>query len=78
MEAAGIEPSIDFAATGQLLCGWVICEKCRAALALQHWRPKWLEVAFDDADLQRVIEVWGDLPVSIRTAITALVGTHRG
>ena len=36
MEAAGIEPSKDFAATGKLPCGCVICEECRAALALQN------------------------------------------
>lgn len=77
MEAAGIEPSIDFAATGQLPCGCVICEECRAALALQNWRPEWLEVAFDDADLQRVVDAWADLPEAIRRAAVSLVDSQR-
>lgn len=75
MEAAGIEPSNDFAATGLLPCGCVICEECRAAMALQNWRPEWLEVAFDDADLQRVVENWDNLADAIRLAITALIGS---
>lgn len=75
VEAAGIEPSDDFAATGKLPCGCVICEECRAALALQNWRPEWLEVAFDDADLQRVVESWERLPTPMRRAILALVNS---
>ncbi len=76
MEAAGIEPSNDLAATGLLPCGCVICEKCRAALALHSWRPEWLEVAFDDAELQRVVELWDRLPFAIRAAIKALLWSH--
>ncbi|MBX9791378.1 MAG: site-specific integrase, partial [Pirellulales bacterium] len=72
VEAAGIEPSNDFSATGLLPCGCVICEECRAALALQNWRPEWLEVAFDDADLQRVVESWDAMPGSVRRAIVGL------
>lgn len=73
MEAAGIEPSSDLAATGKLPCGCVICEECRAALALQNWRPQWLEVTFDDPDLQRVVESWDALPAAMKAAIMALV-----
>jgi hypothetical protein len=76
VEAAGIEPSNDFAATGLLPCGCVICEECRAALALQSWRPEWLEVAFDDADLQRVVESWDRLPVTMRQAIVSMVSAR--
>ena len=51
----------------------MICEECRAALALQNRRPQWLEVAFDDADLRRVVEAWDQLSSSVRSTI-ALFG----
>jgi hypothetical protein len=76
MEAAEIEPSFDFAATGQLPCGCVICEECRAARALHFRRTEWLELASSDADLQRVIATWGNLPEPIRRAILVLVGSQ--
>jgi hypothetical protein len=72
MEAAGIEPASDFDATGQLPCGRVICEECRAANALQgpcsdcHW------MAFLDADLQRIVAAWNGLPAAIKAAFVVL------
>ena len=68
----GFEPDADFAATGILPCGCVICEECRAALALQTGRAEWLESALDDADLRRVVSVWGDLPDVLRRAILSV------
>jgi len=70
--AAGIEPALSFNATGNLPCGCVICEECRAALALQTESLEWLAMALFDADLQRVIMVWDSLPTLIRNAILAL------
>lgn len=77
MEAAGIEPVRDFAATGLPPCGCVICKECRAALALHSWRPEWLEVAFDDAELQRVVDSWGSLPHGLRQGILAILQSQR-
>jgi len=70
---AGIEPALDFDATGIPPCGCVIWEQCRAANALHSGRPEWLEMALDDTDLQRVVEAWADLPESMRKAIAFLV-----
>jgi hypothetical protein len=75
---AGFEPDADFAATGILPCGCMICQECRAALALHSSCPEWLEVAFDDADLQRIVTTRDGLPRAIKTAITALVGSQIG
>lgn len=69
----GLEPTADFNLTGILPCGCVICEECRAALALQMARSEWLDLAPVDAGLQRVIAVWDRLPDAIRLAIAALV-----
>jgi hypothetical protein len=71
--AVGIEPAVDFDATGKLPCGCVICDECRAAMALQSGRTEWLEWASLDADLQRVIASWTQLPPAIRVAIAAIV-----
>jgi hypothetical protein len=76
VEAAGIEPALEFDATGKLPCGCVFCQECRAALALHSWRPQWLELAFDDADLQRVLDSWGLLPAAIRRAVLALIASQ--
>ncbi len=46
-------------------------------MALQIWRPDWLEVAFDDPDLQSVVEVWDQLSTSVRSAIALLVKPSR-
>jgi hypothetical protein len=75
MEAAGIEPSGDFAASGILPCGCVICEECRAARALQNGCSTWLDLSSLDADLQSVHAAWGGLPTAIRKAVLALIGS---
>jgi hypothetical protein len=46
-----------------------------AELALHTGCFKWLELAFTDADLQRVIAAWGDMLDAIRRAVLALVGS---
>jgi hypothetical protein len=53
----------------------VICEGCRAALALQTGHSNCLELASIDADLQRVIAAWHGLPAVIRKAVIALIGS---
>jgi hypothetical protein len=72
LEAAGIEPSGDFAASGILPSGCVICEECRAARALQNGCSTWLELSSLDADLQSVHAAWATLPDAIRKAILSL------
>ena len=76
-EGMGFEPDADFAATGVLPCGCVICPECRAALALQTGRPEWHELASFDVDLQRVIAAWEGLPEGIRKAVMAVVESSR-
>ena len=82
MEAAGIEPSFDFAATGQLPCGCVICEECRAAWALHFWRTECPLASPDGVDCQdgecppavlHIARAWSDLPPHVRDAIMTLV-----
>ena len=46
---------------------------CRAANALHSRRFQWLELALNDADLQRLIAAWAKLLDPIRKAVTALV-----
>jgi hypothetical protein len=68
----GIESAGDFDATGNLPCGCVICEKCRAANALYAGRPNFLDLALIVADLQGVIAAWSMLPAAVRAAMTVL------
>jgi hypothetical protein len=46
---------------------------CRAANALRTDRLKWLELALNDADLQRVLVRWNELPQAIKAAIVVIV-----
>ena len=76
-EGTGLEPACDSAANDNAPC---VCEKChqaRAALALHSGCFKWLEMASSDADLQRVIAAWGDLPKAVRRGVTALVESQK-
>ena len=45
-------------------------------MALQNSRPEWLELAFDDSDLQRVVEAWERLPAAMRQAIVAIANVR--
>jgi hypothetical protein len=76
MEAAGIEPAVDFDATGKLDCGCVICEECRAAMALHSDVTDWLDLALADPDLQSVIRAWTVLGAPLKAAIRALIGSQ--
>jgi len=49
---------------------------CRAANALQTGRLNWLEVALNDADLEKVIHTWNKLPQSFRQAILSIAETQ--
>lgn len=73
----GFEPNADFAATGALACGCVMCQECRAALALQTRRFNWRELALIDTDLQWLTAEWSRLPTAIRGAITALARSQQ-
>src|SRR5579863_5639694 len=76
MEAAGIEPAVDFDSSGKLDCGCVICEECRAAMALHSDGTDWLDLALADADLQSVIRAWRVVAAPIKAAIRALIGSQ--
>jgi hypothetical protein len=73
MEAAGIEPASNLAATGQLPYGRVICEEYRAASALYNACSSCLNLTSVDADLQRVVAAWVALPEAIRRAVVVLI-----
>jgi hypothetical protein len=73
MEAAGIEPASDFDTTGQLPCGCVVCEECRAANALHCESSNCLSLASTDPNLQRVIAAWDTLSKAAKAAILALL-----
>jgi hypothetical protein len=73
----GFEPDADFAATGILPCGCVMCQECRAALALQTGCSEGHELALNDADLQRVMLAWPSLPDAIRRAMLVLVDSSQ-
>jgi hypothetical protein len=74
LAGAGIEPALHSDGTVNLLYSCEFCVQRRAARALRSCRPEWLEVALNDADLQRVLEVWPHLPEAIRRVILILVG----
>jgi hypothetical protein len=74
-EATGIEPAVDLDASGALDCGCVICEECRAAMALHPHGRDWLDLALSDSDLQCVISAWKGLAEPMRRAIRALLGS---
>ena len=76
MEAAGIEPASDCDLNGKLDCGCVICEECRAAMALHPYGLDWLDLALSDGDLQSVIRAWKCLREPLRKAIRALLGSQ--
>lgn len=76
-EGMGFEPDADFDATGILPCGCMICPECRAALALQTGRPEWLNLALNDAGLQRVLIAWATLTAGQRRAILARIEAIR-
>jgi len=59
---AGIEPVGDIDATTGGICDCEFCEGYRAAMTLHSGRSNWLDVAFLDADLQRIIAAWNKLP----------------
>jgi len=71
----GFEPEPDFVSNNGEHCGYADCEMGRAANALHSGCLKWLELALNDADLPSVIVKWGELPVAIRKAMLALVGS---
>jgi hypothetical protein len=72
MEAAGIEPASDSDATPNPQTVCISCPQCGAAYALHLKDTGWREVAVVDADLQAVLQAWGELPVENRKAILSL------
>jgi len=72
VEAAGIELGSDSDATDNSLCTCEKCQECRAARALHLDCLKGHFLASLDADLQRLIGIWDQLAVPIRSAILAL------
>ena len=75
--AAGIEAQQDFAATGILRCGCVICDRCRSANVLHGGDLNWQGAASTDNSRQDapqfLIAAWPSLPPHIREAIVSLV-----
>ena len=74
--AAARRPVGDFDATGSGACACNFCQGWRAANALRTAGSESPDVASFDSDLERVTAVWGDLPVVIRQAVLALIGSN--
>jgi hypothetical protein len=74
--ATGFEPALDFSSSDCVDCSCADCDVCRAANALQTGRLNWLEVALNDADLEKVIHTWNKLPQSFRQAILSIAETQ--
>lgn len=71
---AGFEPVADFDATADGDCTCDFCQGWCAAKALQDGGSNRLDATSFDADLQRVVSIWGGLPDAIRRAVFALIG----
>jgi hypothetical protein len=76
MEAAGIEPQSYFTVNDGDLCSCENCEGCRAAYALHFECYKCHLLASFDADLQRVIKQWKQLPKAMRNAVVVLMESN--
>jgi hypothetical protein len=72
VEAAGIEPSDDFAATENRICDCENCQQCRAAYALHFECFKGQLLASFDSELQRIIAAWNKLEPATRRVIGTL------
>jgi hypothetical protein len=75
-EVAGIEPASCAESTVNCDCGCVKCLPPSAARALHPGGLNCHFLASLDADLQRVIAAWDHLPVAIRKATLALIGSQ--
>jgi hypothetical protein len=75
VEAAGIEPSADFAATANSVCDCENCEQCRAAYALHVECFKSHFLASLDGDLQCLVVKWDQLGFAVREAVKAQCAT---
>jgi hypothetical protein len=69
----GLEPASEFAANVGALCGCENCLQCCAARALHSECFKRHYLASLDSDLQKVINAWERLPVTLREAVSVLV-----
>jgi hypothetical protein len=72
VEAAGIEPSADFATSESGVCDCENCQECRAARALHFECFKSQFLASLDADVQRVVAAWNKLGPATRCVINTL------
>jgi hypothetical protein len=72
---AGVEPGSQTDVTPDNECTCESCQGWRAALALQSGRSDCHALASLDADLQRVIAAWDELPSHIRKTILASLGS---
>jgi hypothetical protein len=69
-------PRLGVAASNCLACGCVVCDQRSAALALQTANTTCHPLAFQDADLQRVVNRRCNLEEAGRRAILAIIGLH--
>ena len=68
---AGIEPADVFDLTGNLACGCVLRQECRAARALRNGRVDSLDLSPLDADLHADVAAWEGLPAAIRNTVSS-------
>jgi hypothetical protein len=73
MEAAGIEPESDSAATNGKLVLCVECESCGAAHTLHSADAARPSLTESDTQLQQLVHKWASLPDHIRRTILTLL-----
>ncbi len=75
-DPTGMNPAGDLETKDNVVCTYVKCPSCGAALALQVSGSVCRHLAENDIELHRVVLAWSSLPEVSRKAIAGLVRLH--